>query len=504
MSDDDITGEVPGSTPDDEPEAPKSPEELEAEVERLRGELDATQEKLGEEKRAKRSRLRNGFAIAFAILGSLLLVVSMTAVWARGTILNTDRFVNTVGPMIDDPAVTKAVSIEVTDDVFQALDVQGRVASALAQVSPKAIFLSGPITNAAEGFVQDQVNKVLLTSQFEQVWRSSVRFAHEQTVKILEGGGDIVRTEGGQVTLNLLPLVNEGLTAAQGFLQDVLNKPDLQLPQITADQVPAEAIQQLSERLGVTLPSDLGQITVYSSEQLKAAQDAVKAVNRLVVLLVVLTLLFLVLAFVLSTDRRRTLLQVSAISVLGFILVRRLAMAAEDDVTNLATDPTNRAALKAVLEQFFHGFFVLTWWIVVVGLIVVVVTLIMGPYDWAVRLRRKTAELAKAAGSTTQAAAKDQATAAWVRDHRDLLAIAGVVAAVVLFLVFSLSWWSFLLIAVLLGLYEFAVFRLADAGAGEATAEAEGQHEEPATSVVDETVARSHPEEDAGSVHPGT
>ena len=56
------------------------------------------------------------------------------------------------------------------------------------------------------------------------------------------------------------------------------------------------------------LPDDFGQIKVFESDALPAAQAAVAAIDRVVYALVALTLVLAVVAFVLSPRRLRTTL----------------------------------------------------------------------------------------------------------------------------------------------------------------------------------------------------
>ena len=98
--------------------------------------------------------------------------------------LNTDAYVNTVAPIATDPAVTATLARIATNQLFAALDPQAKIADALP---PKAAFLAGPITNGVKGFIQDQANNVLNSDQFQQLWVTANRKAHEELVKVLRG-----------------------------------------------------------------------------------------------------------------------------------------------------------------------------------------------------------------------------------------------------------------------------------------------------------------------------
>ncbi len=75
---------------------------LQAEVDGLRAELSTTP-------RRRAVRTRGVVAVAFVVVTSILVTVSVTAVWARRNALNTDRYVQTIGPVAQDVRVQRAL-----------------------------------------------------------------------------------------------------------------------------------------------------------------------------------------------------------------------------------------------------------------------------------------------------------------------------------------------------------------------------------------------------------
>ena len=252
-----------------------SPEELEAEVERLkaeRQELEARVETL-EAKPQKRRRLRRVLTPILVVLSIIVFTVAVPAAWGARTVLNTDRYVATVGPLADDPAVQASIATKLTDQVFSALDVEGTISDALAGLGERATVLAGPLTTAVKGFVQDQVQKVVASDAFKTFWVAANRFVHTQVLAILRGEGDTVSVREGKVLLNLLPLVNLALGSIQTVASDLVGR-DVTLPQITKGEVPSASIAKLEQALGVDLPDYFGQIVVYDSEDLAGAAAA--------------------------------------------------------------------------------------------------------------------------------------------------------------------------------------------------------------------------------------
>jgi hypothetical protein len=101
---------------------------------------------------------------------------------------------------------------------------------------------------------------------------------------------------------------------------------------------------------------------------------------------------------------------------------------------------------------------VLTAWVLGMALAVLVITVLSGPYRWAVAMRswvtRTGRSIAGARGGEHRGAA------AWMASHAGGLQLGGVVVAGVLLLAVSVSWVSFLIIGVLLAACEIFLQRI--------------------------------------------
>jgi hypothetical protein len=451
MADDDLSDSHPGkgaSEPTDE-DLKREVERLRAEEDQLRAKVDALQARP-----QKRNRVRRVLAPILAALTIVTFTLAVPGVWSRRTVFDSDRYVATVTPLASDPAVQAYLARQLTDWVFATVDVQAKIVKALPE---QAQLLAGPITSAAHGFVQAQVTKLLASDAFQTFWVQANQFLHEQVIAVLRGQGDTVAVQSGQVVLNLLPVVDAALAQVQSSAQALVGS-KITIPKLSVDQVPEQAIARVEAALGVTLPSDFGQIVVFRADQLHSLQTAVDRFNRLVVALVVIALLFFALTLVVSMRRRRSLIQMAAGIAIGLVLVRRIAIAAGDHVVGLVRSE-NRGAARAVSDALFSGLFRSTRWLLWIALVTLLVALLTGPYPWAVRLRAWTAGIATAAVGGLQTATPDPA-ADWVRAHRDLLLLAGGAVGLVALLVFNLSLLGVTVLAVVVAVYELLVFRV--------------------------------------------
>jgi hypothetical protein len=427
------------------------------EAERLRAERDALRAEVAELRgQARRRGWWRGAVVAMLVaLACVVLVAAVVGVWARRNFLDTPRFVDRVGPLIEEPAVQDALATRLTEELFVLVDPEALFEEALPE---RGQVLAVPLANAVEGFVGDQVAAFLATEQFERLWFGAVELAHEASARVLRGESEAVTTADGQVTLNLVPVVNAVLAEITATSPEILGR-EIDIPDVTIDDVPEAAIARLEQALDVDLGDNFGQFTVYDDGKLAAAQDAVRLVDRLVVVLLPLGIVLAALAFWLSRRRRRTVLQLAAGLALGMVLIRRVSFRMQDEVAALPPRPQGRASAALVAEEFLHPLTTFAAWVLAGAVVVTVLALWTGDYPWVVALRRRTGTLWAHAMATTGERARDEATAAWIRANRDVLLAAGVAAALVVLWVVDLSWLGMLVVLGLLAAFEVAVYR---------------------------------------------
>ena len=447
----------------------QSPEELEAEVERLRAEreeLEARVETL-EAKPQKRRRLRRVLTPILVALSIIVFTVSVPAAWGARTVLNTDRYVATVAPLADDPAVQASIATKLTDQVFLALNVEGTLSDALATLGERATVLAGPLTTAVKGFVRDQVEKVVASDAFKTFWVEANRFVHTQVLAILRGDTGNITIVQGKVLLNLLPLVNLALASIQTVASDLVGR-DVTLPQITEGEVPSASIAKLEQALGVDLPAEYGQIVVYDSEDLAALQQLLYAFERLLLLLLLLIPILVAASLWVSTRRRRTLIQLTVGGAFGLVIIRRIGIMARDRLFE-RVDTQRFPSVRVLTDQLMSSLFRYTAILLAIVLLTALIALITGPYPWAVTLRGWVRDVSRGVAAALRGEQlPDTGRVRWIRDHRDGLMLGGAVLALALLLLFDLSLWGFVIAGVVIALYELALARL-----GHETEEAE-------------------------------
>ena len=139
-----------------------------------------------------RQRLRRRLTGLLVVLTVISLVTTVVAAWARAVVLDTDRFVATVGPVIDEPAVQDALSARLTDSIMSSLQIETRVQSALAQVGDGRLpvspaLLAGPITEGIRNALLKRTNQLIASDAVSTIWNEALRTAHTQAVALLRG-----------------------------------------------------------------------------------------------------------------------------------------------------------------------------------------------------------------------------------------------------------------------------------------------------------------------------
>lgn len=445
----------------------------ESELERVKAERDdlAHQvEALGGRPR-KRHRTRRILAPILVVLTVVVFTATVPAAWGARTVLNTDRYVATVAPLANDPAVQQSIASKVTAQVFEALNVEGVISDALASIGDRATVLAGPLTTALRGFVQEQVLRVVQSDAFDMFWIEANRFVHTQVVEVLKGNEEQVSVVEGKVLLNLVPLINLALVQIEGVAGDLIGR-DVTLPQIDPDTPRSEAVNRLEQALGVNLPDDYGSIQVYDADSLAALQQALYTFQRLLILLLILIPVLVAVTLLVSTRRRRTLIQLAVGGAIGLVLIRRLAIVGRDDLF-ASVDTQDFPSVRVLTNELMDSLFRYTGILLAIVLLTLLIALLTGPYPWAVAFRRWVGDLGRSFGAAIGGKPlPETGRLRWIRDHRDGLMLAGGVLAVALFLFVDLTLLAFVVVGVLLALYELALWRLAPepADAGEAVA----------------------------------
>src|SRR3954462_5231753 len=213
-------------------------------------------------------------------LATILLFVSSLTVWSKRQLLDDQAWADSSTQLLADDAVRGALAQKLSDALFRRVDVEAQLRERLPRAQEAAPVLAATLENTVGPAAAD---RLLERPELQTLWQNANKRAHAAVLRVLEGkdlgkNGNI-STANGEVTLDLRP-----------------------------------AITRLATRLGVEdklkakADPNAGQLVIMKSDQLGAAQTAVKILKALSSLLLIVVVALYALAIYLARGRRRLLL----------------------------------------------------------------------------------------------------------------------------------------------------------------------------------------------------
>jgi hypothetical protein len=385
--------------PDKTPDAPHSggtghtlsPEER-AEYERLRRAATV---------RHRRAR-KAGAAVLF-VLTLLLAPLAVVAAWVDDEVSDTGRYVKTVAPLASDPAVQKVVTDRLTKRVVAQVDVEA-VAAALSKTladagaPPRVVeasqYLAGPLRSAVTTVVHNNVQRVITSDAFQQAWETSNREAHAAVVNVLTGEREgPLRATGDTVQLDIGTVV---------------------------DQVRQRLVDQGFDK-AAAIPDVDRTVTLFHTEELSQAQDAMRLLDIMGTWLPVLTVALAALA-VWTAPAHRVMLLITAVGIGVMMVVLLVALAVVRrvylDSVPSATLPADAAA--AIFDTFLRFLRDSARTLLVIAVITALAAYMYGPGRVARGVRSLARRGASAAGRALSGTpvVRTGSTGRWLDAHR--------------------------------------------------------------------------------------
>jgi len=393
-------------------------EDERAELERLRAETA----ELHHDGAARRSRRRFSWRAFFAtiliVLGCVLAPIAVVGVWAGNQITDTGRYVATVQPLINDPAIQNVLTDKITNEIISQLNLTGTVDQAAAQLQSRGLTristlltTFGPqITSAVTGFIHSTVHTVISSQAMANAWVQVNTIAHQAVVKLLSGQGNGTLTSAnGQITLNLAPLI----------------------------AVVKQALVARGFSLASNIPIVNATVPLFQAKDLGKAQAGYRLVSDLKIVLPILALVLLAAGVFTARGRRRALIVVGlGVAASMVVLAIGLLIARTIYLNSVPASVLPSDAAAAAFDALVHFLRVGLRVVLAVGLVIAIGAFITGPSRAAVRTRAALGSgitwlrnLGERRGMSTGPVGE------WTYRHRALLRI-GALTLVALILVF--------------------------------------------------------------------
>jgi hypothetical protein len=313
--------------------------------------------------RAEGSVWRRVTSTGLLVMGSMVGVAAIGAVFAHTELLNTDRYVATVAPLADNPPIRHALASFVVTTIYHHVNVEQVAQQALP---PQGRFLAAPLSDGIRAFSDQVVERFLASSQFRRLWSVANRLAHDQLVALLANRTQRV----GPVTLR------DG--------------------RVTVDLSKTIAVaQQQLVRSGLTFVASVhvsaprAQYRLIDSKLLARVRGYVAVLNTLTWALPMVMLMAFAGAIALNPDRRRALLRVGVAFAAGMAIVVVLLAAARSLYLDSAAGPqVPRDAAGAVFDTLLRYLRAGAYLGVAAGAVVAGAAWLAGPSAAASRARR--------------------------------------------------------------------------------------------------------------------
>ncbi len=367
---------------------------------RLRQQLDTPSPVPG--KHPVRRSIRGLAATLLLALAIALLVAGNLLFWAGGTVVDNDRYSQTMAPLIRNHAVQQAVASYTTSQLYQNVDVTQQVQNALP---PQADFLAPTIASQLRGATQTTLEKVLANPQFQDRWNQAQSKAHARFIAT-------VKQSGGDGVINL----NELYQQLSGSL----------------------AGTKLAFLAGKQLPSKVGSIQVASGEQIRVLHQVIGHINTWRIVAILLFLLCAAASVYLARRRRHMVIRLgllSAAALLATLIAGRITREAVAAQVQPAYADATRQAVQIVL----HPLVVQTTVLLCLFALVALVAWLTGPSRAAVYVQGRVQLLFAGKLHHALLGEHESGLTRWVGRHKRLLQWAAIVVAALLMLATRLT-----------------------------------------------------------------
>ena len=155
------------------------------------------------------------------MLATVIGIAATFAIWVNRQALNTSNWSSTSGKILQDKKVQTALSAYLVRELFANVDVSAELQTVLPkQLQP----LAGPAAAGLQQLAGQLAPRVLASPVVQSAWVQANIAAHKELLRVLNGGGPVVSTQSGVVSLNLRTLVSQ-LAATVGLSSQVAAAP---------------------------------------------------------------------------------------------------------------------------------------------------------------------------------------------------------------------------------------------------------------------------------------
>jgi hypothetical protein len=263
--------------------------------------------------RSKGPRWRRILAWVLLVIGLILVPVAVTGDWVRANIFSTQGFVDTVGPLGADPAIQDQVATTLTNQIFNAIDVEQRIQNAL----PDGLgVIAGPIADRLQARTLQGAMALTHTTEFADLWTNSMTRVHTALVGFFDGTGKAYLGPDGTIVIDM-----SGLSSR------------------VVDRLQAAGITISPEERPVLAS---GQVPVAQVAALEKVKGLLNFVNKMFIVMPILAVLFLAGSVAIAIRRQRAAVRVG----IGLMIAMAIFLILIGVGRSVYTDATTGAGMS--------------------------------------------------------------------------------------------------------------------------------------------------------------
>src|SRR4029434_6912518 len=127
---------------------------------------------------------------------------------------DTQRYLDTVGPLVHSPEVQDAIATTVTNAIERQVDIEAVLNEVFAGVitdRPRLQELVGPLSGAINALIDREVREFVASDAFADIWARVNTRAQQALVRLLKGEEETgaVSLQGDQVVLDLSDVIDQ-------------------------------------------------------------------------------------------------------------------------------------------------------------------------------------------------------------------------------------------------------------------------------------------------------
>ena len=234
-------------------------------------------------------RRHSGWVNLLTVLVGLVTVLAIHANWVDSRLFDSQEWGDTAVEMIQNDAIRTEVSNYAVQELYDNVDVEKELKGILP---PDLKGFSGIAAGGLRQVADRGVSLALEQPQVQNLWAQAVEAAHSTLVAVLEDRSEVLTTTGGNVELQLRPLIIE-----------------------VADQI------GLGNQARQNIPQSVGTVEIVQSDQLAEVQQAARGIRGLAIISSLLVLALIAAALALSPGYRwRTFLWIGVALVIAGLM----------------------------------------------------------------------------------------------------------------------------------------------------------------------------------------